>query len=114
VQLAYFYGSGKIMKGNEKKVLTDYDVKKKAVKLVVTYLKKKVSRDYLGSEHINDWILNMEKLFDKPDFVLSEYLEMKKQLNDVIERTLDEEMRFKIRDSWYSFGKALDKKTKFM
>ncbi len=102
------------MKGNARKILTDYDVKKKAVKLVVVYLKKKISRDYLGSEHINEWIVNMEKLIDKPEFVLSEYLEMKRQLNDVIERTLDEEMRFKIRDSWYSFGKALDKKTKLM
>jgi hypothetical protein len=104
----------KIMKGNSKKVLTDNDIKKKAVKLVVVYLKKKISRDYIGSEHINDWIYNMEKLIEKPEFVMSEYLEMKRQLNDVIERTLDEEMRYKIRDSWYSFGKALDKKTKLM
>jgi hypothetical protein len=37
---------------------------------------------------------------------------MRKQLNDLIERTLDEEIRFKLRDSWYSFGKALDKKVK--
>jgi len=102
------------MKGNSKKVLTDNDIKKKAVKLVVVYLKKKISRDYIGSEHINDWIYNMEKLIEKPEFVMSEYLEMKRQLNDVIERTLDEEMRYKIRDSWYSFGKALDKKTKLM
>jgi hypothetical protein len=104
----------KIMKGNSKKVLTDNDVKKKAVKLVVVYLKKKISRDFIGSEHINEWIANMEKLIEKPEFVLSEYLEMKRQLNDVIERILDEEMRYKIRDSWYSFGKALDKKVKLM
>ena len=56
----------------------------------------------------------MEKLIEKPEFVMSEYLEMKRQLNDVIERILDEEMRYKIRDSWYSFGKALDKKVKLM
>ena len=37
---------------------------------------------------------------------------MRRKLNDVIERTLDEEMRFKIRDSWYSMGRALDKKAK--
>ncbi len=49
---------------------------------------------------------------DKPEFNMSEYIEMRKELNDIIERTLDEELRFKLRDSWYSMGKALDKKAK--
>ncbi|MDP4180521.1 MAG: hypothetical protein Q8942_05445 [Bacillota bacterium] len=101
-----------MMKENAKKEMTDYDIKRKAVKLVVAHLKKKVTTDYLGSEHINSWINEMEKVLEKQDFNLPEYFEMKKQLNDVIERTLDEEMRYKIRDSWYSFGKALDKKVK--
>jgi hypothetical protein len=39
---------------------------------------------------------------------------MRRALNDIIERTLEEEMRFKLRDSWYSMGKALDKKARIM
>ncbi len=95
-----------------KKVQTDNDVKRKAVKLVIAHLKKKVEKDFIGSEHIKEWIADMDKLLDKPEFNLIEYFEMRKGLNDVIERTIDEEMRFKLRDSWYSFGKALDKKVK--
>ncbi|HPT91009.1 MAG TPA: hypothetical protein PKW03_05605 [Acetivibrio sp.] len=95
-----------------KKVQTDIDVKRKAVKLVIYHLKKKVSKDYIGSEHIQEWIEEMEELLEKPEFDLVEFVEMRKKLNDIIERTLDEEMRFKLRDSWYSFGRALDKKVK--
>ena len=96
-----------------KKILTDYDVKRKAVKLVIVHLKKKVSTEYPGAEHLHEWISEMEKLLEKPEFVMTEYFNMKKQLNGVIERILDEEIRFKIRDSWYSLGKALDKKVKY-
>jgi len=99
-------------KSKTKKALTDIDVKRKAVKLVITHLKKKVENDFLTKEHIVNWITEMEELLSKPDFNLSEYYEMRRKLNDVIERTLDEEMRFKIRDSWYSLGRALDKKVK--
>ena len=99
-------------KGSVKKAQTEADVKRKAVKLVIAHLKKKVSKEFLGSEHINNWISEMEKLLEKPEFNMVEYIEMRKNLNDVIERTLDEEMRFKIRDSWYSLGRALDKKVK--
>jgi hypothetical protein len=99
-------------KGGEKKVQTDADVKRKAVKLVIAHLKKKAAREFIGSEHVNDWVSDMEKILDKPEFDIKEYIEMRRNLNDVIERTLDEEMRFKLRDSWYSFGKALDKKVK--
>lgn len=95
-----------------KKVVTDVDIKRKAVKLVIVHLKKKVSKEFLGSEHINEWVADMEKLLEKPEFNIIEYIDMRKQLNDLIERTLDEEIRFKLRDSWYSFGKALDKKVK--
>lgn len=95
-----------------KKVLTDADVKRKAVKLVISHLKKKVTREFVGSEHINDWVSAIEGLLGKPEFNIKEYIEMRRNLNDVIERTLDEEIRFKLRDSWYSLGKALDKKVK--
>jgi len=95
-----------------KKIQTDIDVKRKAVKLVIVHLKKKVSKEYVGSEHITEWISEMEKLLEKPEFNIIEYIEMRKNLNDIIERTLDEEIRFKLRDSWYSLGKALDKKVK--
>ncbi len=99
-------------KENIKKIPTDIDIKRKAVKLVIVHLKKKVSKEFLGSEHINEWVADMEKLLEKSEFNIIEYIEMRKQLNDLIERTLDEEIRFKLRDSWYSFGKALDKKVK--
>ena len=99
-------------KGKAKKVRTDTDVKRKAVKLVITHLKKKIEKDYLGKEHVENWIAEMETMLSKEEFDIIEYFEMRKKLNDVIERTLDEEMRFKIRDSWYSLGRALDKKVK--
>jgi hypothetical protein len=95
-----------------KKVQTDVDVKRKAIKLVIAHLKKKITGEFIGSEHITDWIADMEKLLEKPEFDIHEYHEMRRNLNDVIERTLDEEMRFKLRDSWYSLGKAMDKKVK--
>lgn len=96
----------------QKKIQTDADVKKKAVKLVISHLKKKLSRDFVGSEQVFEWVEEMEKLLMKEEFELVEYVRMRKSLNDVIERTLDEEIRFKLRDSWYSFGRALDKKVK--
>lgn len=100
-------------KGTIKKVQTDIDVKRKAVKLVIAHLKKKLpENDFIGSEHIAEWVGEMEKLLEKQDFSMIEYIEMRRNLNDVIERTLDEEIRFKLRDSWYSLGKALDKKVK--
>ncbi|MEN8905010.1 MAG: hypothetical protein ABF289_03525 [Clostridiales bacterium] len=99
-------------KGSVKKVQTDADVKRKAVKLVLAHLKKKIAKDFIGSEHINEWVADMEKLLKKEEFVLSEYHGMRRNLNDVIERVVDEEIRYKLRDSWYSLGKAFDKKVK--
>ena len=99
-------------KGTVKKVQTDVDVKRKAVKLVIAHLKKKVTGEFIGSVHITDWISEFEKLLEKSEFSMIEYIEVRRDLNDVIERTVDEEMRFKLRDSWYSLGKALDKKVK--
>ena len=95
-----------------KKIQTDVDVKRKAVKSVISHLKKKVPKEFIGSEHFDEWIAEVEQLLGKPDFVIKEYHETRKNLNDVIERTLDEDIRFKLRDSWFSMGKALDKKVK--
>jgi len=99
-------------KGSGKKVITDIDVKRKALKLVIAHLKKKIPENFIGSEHIRNWIADMEGIMEKPEFNISEYLEMRRNLNDIIERTVDEELRFKLRDSWYSMGKALEKKVK--
>lgn len=98
-----------VSKDMEKR-MDDLDVKRKAVKLVVAHLKKKVSREYLGMEYLIDWLDEMDELLKKEDFDIKEYYTMRKQLNSVVESTLDEEMRGKIRNSWQSFGKALDKK----
>lgn len=95
-----------------KRTQTDIDVKRKAIKLVITHLKKKIAREFIGSEYVAEWVADMEKLMQKDEFNILEYFEMRKRLNDVIESTLDEEMRYKLRDSWYSLGKALDKKVK--
>ena len=94
------------------KIITDAEVKRKAVKLVISHMKKKVSQEFVGADHVNEWITDMDKLLESSEFELVEYIQMRKQLNDVIERTLDENMRFKLRDSWYSLGRALDKKVK--
>ena len=94
------------------RTLTDEAVKRKAVKLVISHMKKKVSQDFVGAQHVNEWIENMDKLMENSEFNLSEYIQMRRNLNDIIERILDENMRYKLRDSWYSFGRALDKKVK--
>jgi hypothetical protein len=99
-------------KGRTKKVQTDADVKRKAVKLVISHLKRKIPKDYDSSEQLKNWLADMDDIMSKPEFDLIEYIEMRKQLNDIIERTMDEELRFKLRDSWYSMGRALDKKVK--
>ena len=99
-------------KGDSSKVITDAEVKRKAVKLVISHMKKKVSQEFVGADLVNEWISDMEKLLENSEFELAEYIRMRRNLNDVIERTLDENMRFKLRDSWYSFGRALDKKVK--
>ncbi|HOA54885.1 MAG: hypothetical protein WBL32_01825 [Acetivibrionales bacterium] len=105
--------SGVKEKKKEKKVQTDNDVKRKAVKLVIAHLKRKLpENDFSGKEQLLDWISDMEELLAKEEFVLLDYIEMRRNLNDIIERTFDEELRFKLRDSWYSMGRALDKKVR--
>lgn len=95
-----------------KKILTDNDVKRKAVKLVLAHLKRKVAGGFIGSDNVNEWLAGAEELLENPEFNLVEYHEKRNELNDIIERIPDEEMRFKVRDSWYSLGRALDKKAK--
>ncbi|NLN65988.1 MAG: hypothetical protein GX144_11405 [Clostridiaceae bacterium] len=103
----------KAEKKSTKKQITDADVKRKAVKLVLAHLKKKVSgNESTRLDYLYDWVDEMEALLAKEEFDIREYHRMRRQFNDVIESTLDAEMRKKLRDSWYSMGKALDKKAK--
>lgn len=95
-----------------KKMQTDTDVKKKAIKQVVGHIKRKVTADYVGSDHLKAWIAQIEEILAKDEFDIRDYIQARKNLNDIIERTLDEEMRFKLRDSWFSLGRALEKKAK--
>ncbi|MDD4680628.1 MAG: hypothetical protein PHP79_07050, partial [Clostridia bacterium] len=45
-----------------KKVQTDFDVKRKAVKLVVAHLKKKLpGTEFIGLENITSWVNDVEK-----------------------------------------------------
>lgn len=95
-----------------KKIQTDTDVKRKAIKQVVLHIKKKITAEYVGIEHMKEWISEIEEIIGRDEFDIKDYIQARKKLNDIIERTLDEEMRFKLRDSWYSLGKALEKKAK--
>ena len=88
----------------------DSEVKKKAVKLVVAHLKKKVTKEYSGLEYLIDWFAEMDELLEKEEFDIKEYYALRKELNSVVESTLDLEMREKIRNSWHSMGKSLAKK----
>lgn len=97
---------------SKKKQLTDADVKKKAVKLVVAHLKKKAAVEFMGIDYLLDWVEDMDALLQNEEFDVRECHRMRKQFNDVIESTLDETMRRKLRDSWFSMGKALDKKVR--
>ena len=90
--------------------MTDFELKHKAVKQVVVHMKRKVQGEYAGSDHLKTWLEEMDALLEQPDFVLSAYYDMRHKLNDVIESTLDDQVRVRLRDSWFSFGKALDKK----
>lgn len=95
-----------------KKMQTDTDVKRKAIKQVVAHIRKKITSEYVGSEHLKEWLEQIDGIIKKDEFNIKDYITARKSLNDIIERTLDENMRFKLRDSWYSLGKALEKKAK--
>jgi len=97
-------------KHEEKHPATDAEVKHKAVRLVVAHMKKKVTGEYSGIEYLAAWLDEMEALMADEAFDIREYHRMRKELNSVIESTLDETMRDSLRNSWYSMGKALEKK----
>jgi len=92
--------------------LNDYsnDKRKKAIKMVIVHIKKKISAEFIGSENIKQWVIQMDELLSKKDFIITEYIIMRKKLNDIIESIIDEDIRYKLRDSWFSLGKVLDKK----
>lgn len=95
-----------------KKNQTDIDVKRKAIKLVVSHIEKKIEGLNEEAHILDKWILNMKDLLSKDEFDLHEYYDMRHKLNDAIDCVYDIDVRYKLRDSWNSLGKALDKKVK--
>ena len=87
-------------------------VRKKAAKLVVAHLRKKITKEYMGMQYLVSWLDEMDELLLKEEFDIKEYYAMRKRLNSVVESTFDHDMRGKIRNSWQSLGKALGKKVK--
>lgn len=92
--------------------ITDNDIKRKAVKLVVAHIRKKLPDNFDGNAALDKWLVDMDELLLKDEFKINEYYEMRNELNDVVDSLIDDELRFRLRDSWYSFGKALEKKKK--
>lgn len=95
-----------------KKIQTDEYIKRKAVKLVVSHMKKKIEELNEEGHSLDQWISDMEMLVKEEQFDLHTYHEMRKKLNDAIDCIYDIDLRYKLRDSWISMGKALDKKAK--
>ena len=92
--------------------MTDDDVKRKALKSVLMHMRKKLPENFENQEHFDEWAAEVEVLLEKEDFDKASFYGARKKLNDIIERTVDGETRIKLRDSWFSMGKALDKKIK--
>lgn len=92
--------------------MSEGEVRHKAVRLVVAHLKKKVTAEFAGIEYLAAWLDEMDALLLEEDFDIREYHRMRKELNSVIESVPDEAMRTSLRNSWYSMGKALEKKAK--
>ncbi len=97
-----------------KKVQTDEYAKKKAIKLVVLHIRKKNEEAGEEAHELDNWFIEMDKLIALPEeeFDIHKYYDMRRQLNDHIDCIYDVNLRYKLRDSWISFGKALDKKAK--
>ncbi len=94
-----------------KKIYPDEYYKKKAVKLVVSHLKRKLDdAENKETEIFDNWLFEMDELLQKEDFVMVDYVEMRRQLNNLIDRIYNVDLRYRVRDSWNSFGKSLDKK----
>lgn len=94
----------------KKKVITDADLQKKSVKLVVVHLRKKIDPKAAGIDRVCRWLDEMELLLARDGFDRGEYLSMRQQLYEAIEWVFDVDLRNKLRNSWYSYGKAMDKK----
>ena len=101
---------GSDVAGKKSKIVTDADIQKKSVKLVVVHLRKKVDPNAAGIDKVCKWLDDMAALLAEDGFDRTEYLNMRKKLNDAIEWVFDVDMRQSLRNSWYSFGKALDKR----
>lgn len=100
-------------KVSNKRVQTDVELKKKAIKLVLSHIKKKIPEQGTNiEENLKNWILEMECLLQKDGFQVSEYVDMRKNLNELIESVSEDAFRYKLRDSWFSFGKAMYKTPK--
>jgi len=97
-----------------KKAQTDEYAKKKAVKLVVLHIRKKLDDAGEEAHEFDKWFDEMDELLskDETDFDIHEYYEQRRSLNNHIDCIYDVNLRYKLRDSWISFGKALDKKAK--
>jgi len=95
-----------------KMIQTDEYIKRKAVKLVVSHMKKKLEHLNEEGHALDKWIIDMEHLVEKEEFDIHTYHEMRRKLNDSIDCVYDVDLRYKLRDSWISMGKALDKKAK--
>lgn len=97
----------------QRKMNVDVVAKRKAIKLVVSHLKKKLdSFKNVNRDPLDMWISKVETLLAKDEFVIGDFIEVRKDFNDIIERTYDVDLKFKLRDSWIGFGKALEKKAK--
>ena len=94
-----------------KKIYPDEYYKKKAIKLVVAHLRRKlIDAEHRDADFFEPWLTKMDILLEKDDFILAEYVDMRRELNNLIDSIYDIELRYKVRDSWSSYGKSLDKK----
>lgn len=97
-----------------KRIQKDNHAKKKAVKLVVLHIRRKLEDGGEEAVGFEGWLNDMEDILSKEieEFKIADYYDMRRQLNNNIDCIFDVNLRYKLRDSWMSFGKALDKKAK--
>ena len=101
------------MSEKEKRQITDNDVKRKAVKHVILYMKKKADGSFTGKEQLMQWIEEMTLLLaDEEKFIPADYHAMRKRLNGIVESITEHDRRVSLRNSWLSLGKALDRRAK--
>ena len=64
-----------------------------------------------GTQEVEEGFMEvLEELLEKDGFDRVVYMNMRKQLYEAIEWVFDVDLRHKLRNSWYSYGKAMDKK----